>query len=121
MAESKEERIKWRAREEAALGAARARRASERQEEQLLAQAQMEKVARLGDALADLLDEGKLTRLLVRYDRLGGATFTIKATFGMEEHKYLHGRVKDTLDLSQTIAHVIERGKWHEDKYPAKE
>lgn len=121
MAVNKEEQIKWREREQSALDAARRRRAGDRLEERLLEEAEAAKASRLGDALADLLDEGKITRLLVRYDALGGATFTIKATFGVQDHRYLHGRVKDTLDLSRTIAHVLERGKWHEDKYPAKE
>lgn len=121
MAVNKEEQILWRKREEDALAAARRRRAGERLEEQLLSEAHQAKVGRLGDALADLLDQGQITRLLVRYGADGGATFTIKATFGVQDHRYVHGRVKDTLDLSRTIAHVLEGGKWHEDKYPAKE
>lgn len=121
MGKSKEEQIKWRDREEGALAAARRRRSGDLEEAALLAEAAAVRAARLGEALADLLDSGQITRLLVRYDALGGATFTLKATFGVQDHRYLHGRVKDTLDLSRTLAHVIERGKWHEDKYPAKE
>lgn len=121
MAINKEEQIKWREREQSALDAARRRRAGDRVEERLLEEATEVQAARVGAALADLLDQGQITRLLVRYGLDGSATFTIKATFGVQDHRYLHGRVKDTLDLSRTIAHVIERGKWHEDKYPAKE
>jgi hypothetical protein len=72
-------------------------------------------------ALEYLMLTGALTRLIVRPEGQDGASFTIKANLPGRGACYLHGKVSNTWELPRIVEDVINKGKWHEDKYPAKE
>lgn len=71
--------------------------------------------------LEALINSGELTRLIIRRDGHDGAAFTVKADLEVGGASYLHGKVSDSWELSQRINEVISKGRWHSDKYPAKE
>jgi hypothetical protein len=119
--ESKEERVKWEDRSRRKRASVPVVGVGDPGADPGFAGARLPAGAGRGSALENLLNEGALTRVIIRPEGQDGAAFTIKANIPGRGACYLHGKVSNVWELARVIDDVIARGKWHSDKYPAKE
>lgn len=71
--------------------------------------------------LIGLIRSGSLTRLIIRGDDLVGFTFTVKAVLPGQGAVYVHGNVRTSQEMARTIDQVIDKGRWHTDRYAPKD
>lgn len=71
--------------------------------------------------IAALLASGQLTRLTIRYHGNDGCSITVKATSATGAPVYIHGEFSVSESLSSELDQVIDKGRWHYDRYAAKE